>query len=227
MPVEELTKKEQIINFAQNDPFLKISDIAEYVQTTPRYVRTILSEANISLMKLREKYARSMEKRLQVQEEPTDLQHAVRFRPIMGGLKAGELQIQQLLDEEYEELQKINKDEKLWCISQICYSAEKPFCLKEVITYFPEDLTIEKVASMNSIYEVFSRKGINRMQFQDNIVRFDQPGEEVRKLLNIKKTDLLMIISRYILLNKIPIGMENYYLRTDKIEISFPGEFVM
>lgn len=227
MPVEELTKKEQIINFAQNDPFLKISDIAEYVQTTPRYVRTILSEANISLMKLREKYARSMEKRLQVQDEPSDVQQAVRFRPIQGGLKAGELQIQLILEEEYEELQKINKDEKLWRISQICYSAEKPFCVKEVITFFPEDLTSERVESMESIYELFNRKGINRLVFQDNVVRFDQPHEDVRKMLNVKKADPVMIICRYILLNKIPIGMENYYLRTDKVEMSFAGEFVM
>ncbi|MFW6256929.1 MAG: GntR family transcriptional regulator, partial [Bacillota bacterium] len=63
MAVDELTKKEQIINFAQSDPFLKINDIADYVETTPRYVRTILSEADISLMKLREKYARNMEER--------------------------------------------------------------------------------------------------------------------------------------------------------------------
>jgi hypothetical protein len=227
MPVEELTKKEQIINFAQNDPFLKISDIAEYVQTTPRYVRTILSEANISLMKLREKYARSMEKRLQVQDAPIDAQNAVRFRPIQGGLKAGEIQIQLIFEEEYEELQKINKDEKLWRINQICYSAEKPFCVKEIITFFPEDLTNEKVESMESVYELFGRKGINRLLFQDNIVRFDPPNEEVRKLLNVKKMELVMIISRYILLNKIPIGMENYYLRTDKVEISFAGEFLM
>lgn len=67
MAIEELTKKEQIINFAQSDPFLKISDIAENVQTTLRYVRTILSEANISLMKLREKYARNMEKNINYQ----------------------------------------------------------------------------------------------------------------------------------------------------------------
>ncbi len=56
------TKKEYIIRLAKEDPFLKIEEIAEIAQTTQRYVRTILSEANLSLMNLREEYARKMEK---------------------------------------------------------------------------------------------------------------------------------------------------------------------
>lgn len=226
MPVEELTKKEQIINFAQNDPFLKISDIAEYVQTTPRYVRTILSEANISLMKLREKYARSMEKRLQVQDEP-DPQNSIRLRSLDGTLKAGEMTVEALLDEEYEDLQKINRDEKLWRISQLYFSDGRPFSVKELVTYFPGDLDCEKMESLDSVYEIFGRKGINRLQFKENVIKFEQPSEEARKLLGLKKNDQIMSVSRYILLNKIPIGLECLYFRVDKVELSFSGELVM
>ncbi|MFW6035871.1 MAG: hypothetical protein ACOCRZ_06410 [Halothermotrichaceae bacterium] len=55
------TKKEIIIENACRDPFLKIDDLAEMASTTSRYVRTILSESNISLMKLRKEYARKAE----------------------------------------------------------------------------------------------------------------------------------------------------------------------
>jgi hypothetical protein len=57
------TKKEKIIEFTRRDPFLKINDLAERANTTPRYVRTILSEANLSLMKLRKDYVRRIENR--------------------------------------------------------------------------------------------------------------------------------------------------------------------
>ena len=57
------TKKEKIIDYVRHDPFLKIEEIAEKADTTPRYVRTILSEANISLMKLRKEYALDIEKK--------------------------------------------------------------------------------------------------------------------------------------------------------------------
>lgn len=56
------TKKDYIIRLAKKDPFLKIEEIAQLVVTTPRYVRTILSEANLSLMNLREEYARKLGK---------------------------------------------------------------------------------------------------------------------------------------------------------------------
>lgn len=56
------TKKEQILEDVRRDPFQKIDHLAKRADTTPRYVRTILSEANLSLMNLRRDYARKMEK---------------------------------------------------------------------------------------------------------------------------------------------------------------------
>src|SRR6056297_2555665 len=103
MAINELTKKEQIINFAQSDPFLKITDIAENVQTTPRYVRTILSEANISLMKLREKYAKNMEKRLK-SNKYNDLQAKVSLREeySYNNIKTGCIMVELYNDSKYE-----------------------------------------------------------------------------------------------------------------------------
>ncbi|MFP4017153.1 MAG: hypothetical protein ACLFUI_08990 [Halanaerobiales bacterium] len=55
------TKKEIILENAYRDPFLKIDDLAKRADTTSRYVRTILSESNVSLMGLRKEYARKIE----------------------------------------------------------------------------------------------------------------------------------------------------------------------
>ena len=60
----EQTIKAKVIQVVQNDPFLSIDEIAAKVRTTPRYVRTILSEANLSLMQLRKQYAKHMEHQL-------------------------------------------------------------------------------------------------------------------------------------------------------------------
>ena len=47
---EEETKKDMIIRLAKSDPFVSIEEVANQADTTNRYVRTILSEAEISLM---------------------------------------------------------------------------------------------------------------------------------------------------------------------------------
>ncbi|MFW6381024.1 MAG: GntR family transcriptional regulator, partial [Bacillota bacterium] len=134
MAIDELTKKEQIINFAQSDPFLKISDIARHVQTTPRYVRTILSEANISLMKLREKYARNMEKRLKSGKSDS-LQAKVSLRQeySYNDLKVGEIKVEPLSEKSFPEIRRIQEDDCLTRIYQVQYVDEKPYCIHELI----------------------------------------------------------------------------------------------
>ena len=57
----QLTKKERVIYLAKQDPFLKVEKIAQLAETTSHYVRTVLSEADLSLTKLRENYARKNE----------------------------------------------------------------------------------------------------------------------------------------------------------------------
>ncbi len=58
------TIKAKVLQTARRDPFLSIDEIAAIVRTTPRYVRTILSESQVSLMQLRKSYAKTMEKKL-------------------------------------------------------------------------------------------------------------------------------------------------------------------
>ncbi len=61
--------KAQVIALATKDPFLTVEELAQIVGTTNRYVRTILSEADLSLDLMRRNYARILEKRLGEQRE--------------------------------------------------------------------------------------------------------------------------------------------------------------
>ncbi len=56
--------KAKVIALAEADPFLTIEELSEQAGTTTRYVRTILSEAGLSLNRLRRQYARRLERRL-------------------------------------------------------------------------------------------------------------------------------------------------------------------
>ncbi|SNY19289.1 hypothetical protein SAMN06265827_10594 [Orenia metallireducens] len=60
--LEEETKKDMIIRLAKSDPFVSIEEVANQADTTNRYVRTILSEAEISLMQLRKEAYQNLEK---------------------------------------------------------------------------------------------------------------------------------------------------------------------
>lgn len=53
--------KGRVIALAKGDPYLTVKDLAREAGTTTRYVRTILSEANLSLHEMRRLYARRLE----------------------------------------------------------------------------------------------------------------------------------------------------------------------
>lgn len=225
MVIDELTKKEQIINFAQSDPFLKISDIAEYVQTTPRYVRTILSEANISLMKLREKYARNMEKRLE-NDEHQELQAKVSLREeySYNNLKSGDIEIEQADENQFPDIQRIRHNDELVKIYQVQMVDEAPYCVHELITYLDRDVNMDRLENLDSIYDLLGRKGINRLQFMNNIITVERPTGMVRRYFN---DDNVIVSKRVVLLNKIPIGIERIYIRSDVTQVEFAGEIVV
>ncbi len=226
MAINELTKKEKIINFAQSDPFLKISDIAEQVGTTPRYVRTILSEANISLMKLRERYARNIEKRL-AKHSPPELQAKVRLRDEYSSqhLSSGEVIVEKIDKFSYDVIEKFKIDDKPYRVYQMQYVNNKPYCLHELYTYLGSDVNKERLDDLENVYDLLGRRGIHHLKFMKNYLFLKEPDQN---LLDLFESDEYLLTSRRtVLLNKIPIGEEFLHISADLTRVEFPGEIVI
>lgn len=226
MSLEGLTKKEQIINFARNDPFLKISDIAEHVQTTPRYVRTILSEADISLMKLREKYARNMEERLQVKDGNSQ-KAEVRLTNQKGDMETGDVRFNQITEQEFQELQKTDPEQELYKVSQKQLVDEEPFGLQEIITYLDSETIGEKTQNLNSLYELFGENSISKLKFKNNVMQVEIANRFLAKLLDISSSDPIIKSQRLILIGNMPIAIENCFFNANEVQLVVPGEFVI
>ncbi|ADL11897.1 UTRA domain-containing protein [Acetohalobium arabaticum] len=226
MSLEEMTKKEQIINFARNDPFLKISDIAEHVQTTPRYVRTILSEADISLMKLREKYARNMEERLQVKDGNSQ-KAEIRLTNQQGDMETGNIRFNQITEQEFDELQKIDSEQELYKVSQRQLVNGEPFGLQEVITYLDSEVIEEKNQDLNSLYELFGEDSLSKLKFKNNVMQVETANQFLAKLLDIDRDAPIIKSQRLILIGKMSVAIENCFFDANEVELVVPGEFVI
>ena len=225
MKLDKMTKKEQIINFARHDPFLKISDIAENVGTTARYVRTILSEADISLMQLRKKHARNMEERLS--NENTSLSNAtVKIKEKNGEVESTEIKIKRINDIDFDKLIQIKDDEELHKLTQIRKIANNPYSLQEVITYLSSEIK-DKVTELETLYDLIKERGIRNFKFKNNILEVREADIRIAEKLNLKKGDPVVKSERIILLDKIPIAIDNFYFDAQKIELVFPGELVV
>lgn len=77
--------KARVIALAQKDPYLTVKDLAREAGTTTRYVRTILSEANLSLHEMRRLYARRLERGTGADtQEDLDVKAELTIKKVLG-----------------------------------------------------------------------------------------------------------------------------------------------
>lgn len=77
--------KARVIALAMEDPFLTVENLANRAETTAPYVRTILSEAGLSLNRMRKDYARKLERRLgERAEESSDFELELTITQLKG-----------------------------------------------------------------------------------------------------------------------------------------------
>src|SRR6056297_3130152 len=214
-------KKEIIIENARRDPFLKIDNLAEKAGTTPRYVKTILSEANVSLMKLRKKYARSMENRVVNIKERLLLNYA--FNVPFGNNIHIELQKDLIFNNPedftilngkidnkylyYSYLHKLNRD--IWSIDTIML-AKKFFEFKK---------------SNSSIKEILEEVSVflkdNYINISDINFKIELSGKEISELFKVSVLTPMFRVEKMVECNSEVIILMLSYFNPSKINLSF------
>lgn len=204
------TIKAKVIQLVQKDPFLSIEEIASQVETTPRYVRTILSEANLSLLQLRKQYARAMEQQLKREIVPTAAQE---YDPQLKLVKVIDPVAAELLDQDPDaELMKISRMQRLERIQIFC----------ELITYLDLELRLDDLSGpLRQI--LTSAKGINNLQLQRSWVEVAVNQGGLSKLLTAREDQPLLKLTYLLTDGVVPIGIETQWLPTEGILLRSEG----
>lgn len=204
------TIKAKVIQLVQKDPFLSIEEIASQVETTPRYVRTILSEANLSLLQLRKQYARAMEQQLKREIVPTAAQE---YDPQLKLVKVIDPVAAKLLDQDPDaELMKISRMQRLERIPIFC----------ELITYLDLELRLDDLSGpLRQI--LTSAKGINNLQLQRSWVEVAVNQGGLSKLLTAREDQPLLKLTYLLTDGVVPIGIETQWLPTEGILLRSEG----
>ena len=204
------TIKAKVIQLVQKDPFLSIEEIASQVETTPRYVRTILSEANLSLLQLRKQYARAMEQQLKREIVPTAAQE---YDPQLKLVKVIDPVAAELLDQDPDaELMKISRMQRLERIPIFC----------ELITYLDLELRLDYLSGpLRQI--LTSAKGINNLQLQRSWVEVAVNQGGLSKLLTAREDQPLLKLTYLLTDGVVPIGIETQWLPTEGILLRSEG----
>lgn len=200
----ELTKKERVIYLAQEDPFLKVEKIAQLAETTSHYVRTVLSEADLSLTKLREDYAR---KKVNSREEDQLLFEVLELSDL-GNIKH-EIQENFILNQTYNFARQGSKQIKETVLFK---EDEEPLFISSV--FFSSDLPISKLKQLKQIENII---------FSSIEIEVQTGKKELLELLNLnnKFDKQLLTLKKEIYLSNELQGVNVIYFPVNKIKLDF------
>ena len=210
MPGLPETKKEQILNLARQDPFLKVEEIAARVETTPRYVRTILSEAKISLMQLRRNYARRMERRLGIdvglKGDGPGL--ASTFDTAGECLSVNEIRIHKVHRPEWANLLKVASDEPLLMVSRVHKVNGQPVFASQVVTTGDLSLSEELLRSDIPLRELLGLAEPDAMESWERSLEVEPADPYIAASLGVPPAEPVMRSGNLIITQGQPVGLE-------------------
>ena len=219
------TKKEHILTLAQRDPFLRVEEIAAQAETTPRYVRTILSEARISLMQLRRHYARTMERRLGVNVTVDRPDQGLTDALSLAGNHVGvhKVQVVKVVDPELAEILGVAGDEPLLKASRVRSVNERPFFVSEVITHKSLVVSEDLATSEKPLRQLLGLEIANETTFVDRSLEVEEAAPYIAACLGLAAGDPVIKSGNTIVTRGERVGIEYNYFEARRVRFVFAG----
>ncbi len=191
----EQSIKAQVIALAQVDPFLTVKDLAEQVGTTTRYVRTILSEAQLSLHEMRRDYAKRLERsgRSSLPLEDFKIQKELTIAKVPGQTLAFGLQ-------DWAELELFQ--------ARAVYRSSSLICYAELFT--PEQLRIP--ARYESLRELLPVSYLERLEVSKQKAEVFPAPDALVAVLELPKQSQALKLTTLLTVADAPVALEIRWL---------------
>lgn len=208
------TKKDIILGLARRDPFLTIEEIAKQADTTPRYVRTILSEARLSLMELRKEYARTMQRRLGVDVTVRDANVGLTDALTSSGRHVGvnQLGVVKTVNPELAKTLGVPATEPLLVLTRLRLVDKRPFFVNQVVTNQVLTVDIDVMESTLPLRQALGLEIPGRTEFHDRSVEVIPADDAIAESLAIQPGSPVIQSGNLIVTDGEPVGVEyNYF----------------
>lgn len=212
-----------MLELARRDPFLKIEEIAVHAETTPRYVRTILSEAKVSLMELRKNYARSMQRRLNVDVTVRNQGLTDALADSGRAVSLNHLGVEKTIDPDLAQILHCTPDTPLLVVSRVRLVDGQPFFVNQVVTQ--RDLTVgaDLMAVEKPLRQVLGLDLPGRTTFVDRSVEVRPADDSLASHLGLAPGCPVMQSGNVIVTDGERVGIEFNYFDAFRVRFVLTG----
>lgn len=208
------TKKELILALARRDPFLTIDEIAREAGTTARYVRTILSEAKLSLMELRKQYARTMQRRLGVDVVLPDPNRGLTQALASSGRHVGvnQLGVVRAVNSAIAKTLGVAPDTPLLILTRLRLVDDQPFFVNQIVTNQVLTVDTQVMESEVPLRQALGLEIPGRTRFAERSIEVVPADESLAQSLGLEPGEPLLKSGNLIVTDDEPVGIEyNYF----------------
>lgn len=225
------TKKEIILALARRDPFLKIEEIARQAGTTPRYVRTILSEARLSLMELRKEYARTMQRRLGVDVIIPDASHGLTEALVSAGRHVGvnQIGVVKSVNPELALTLGLPPNEPLLVLTRLRLVDDRPFFVNQIVTHQTVTVDAEIMESERPLRQVLGLEIPGRTRFVNRSIEVIPGDEVIASHLGIETGQPVLKLGNVIVTDDKPVGIEYNFFSAYRVRfvLTSAGDYAL
>lgn len=191
----DLTKKERVAYIAKKDPFLKVERIAQLAETTPHYVRTVLSEANLSLTRLRKEYA---------QGTKGDVGQNMLFLDVLDAQDLGDLNLV-LLNKIV--LNNINEYQEV--VAEEQYILERSILFEEKES--PLMINTTFIVGCSDLKDIHQIKGRKNVVVSEPRIKIESANSQIAEVLNLEETKCILALEKKLFINEELKGLDLIY----------------
>jgi hypothetical protein len=218
------TKKDLIMDLARKDPFLKVEEIAAAINTTPRYVRTILSESGLSLMQLRKQYARNMEQRLNVTLGRANVGLTDALLGLGKHVGVNQIGVEKIINLDFAQRLQVPPEEPLLVVSRVRLVDGKPFFVNQIVTH--KDLTVgaDQLSSESPLRQVLGLEVAGHTSFIDRSLEVIHADTAIASSLGIPAGNPVIQSGNIIYTDGERVGIELNYFDAYRVRFVLTGE---
>lgn len=220
------TKKHRVLQEAQRDPFLTVVEIATLASTTPKYVRTVLSEAGLSLAALRKAYAQRARASRAGHDQAswTGFDPAGSFSLVGEHVVHGKLMLSKRPDPSVAIRLKADPDSPLLLVDRWAHVAGEPVFLNRIFTPHHVALDPAEVASGQPLRHALGLdEGALRCS-EPSVQLGAEPEPEIAAAFGTALNQPLLQWSHIVSDRRGPRGWEVFFFDAERVGLQLPPE---
>src|SRR5690625_773574 len=220
-----LTKKQRLLELVRRHPFLSVDEIAQTIGTTPRYVRTSLSEAGLSLLELRRQQARQLSQGLYILSEGAGSAGTSDIvQGETGEARIRDVRIVQTINPEIAARLDASPDAPMLEIRRLRTIGEQPVFASCLVTARHVVVTDAVFAAATPLFDLLAIGDVQSVAVGEYFVDVADRDDPLVRMLHTNGTAPIVRLGCVLSVEEEPVAAKLYYFDGTQVQVVFSND---